>query len=142
MNELAKFVTFAYLFESSPVPDSRVSVWLSALFGLSVLLSVLVWFWLVIKERENKLFIALRRRFVAYLFTFGFVGLILIFFRWQEIPVLAARFWILAWVITGLVWLGLILRYLLKEWPKERTIDQEARLKEKYLPRNRQSLSA
>lgn len=137
MNEFTKFLTFDYLFESSPVPDSRVSLWLSALFGLSLLASALVWFWLVVKERRNKPYMALRRRFVSYFFTFGFVGLILIFFRWQEIPVLSARFWVLAWLGVGLVWLGLIVRYLLNIWPKERRIYEEAQLKEKYLPRNK-----
>lgn len=55
------------------------------------------------------------------------------FFRYEAIPVLGGRFWILIWIITGAVWLGYLLNYYFKVIPAQLD-DLEKRQKyEKYI---------
>jgi len=66
--------------------------------------------------------------------TIGLLGLIYLFFAWQGIPLLAARFWLLIIIITMVVWLIFILKYLLVQAPKQRQTIKQKRQFEKYLP--------
>src|SRR3989338_3815358 len=73
-------------------------------------------------------------RLFRLLLAIGVLGLIYLFFAWQCVVLLAARFWLLAIIISGLVWLGFILKYLLVEMPKLRHKLEQKRKFEKYLP--------
>ena len=51
--------------------------------------------------------------FMAVSFTFIF------FFRYEAIPILGGRFWIFIWFLTGLIWLGFLLKYYFSIIPKQ-----------------------
>jgi hypothetical protein len=66
-------------------------------------------------------------------FTNTIIGVILLFFNYQRVPFLAARFWFLFWAILILVWLFFIYKKL-KKIPaqREKIVAQEEF--NKYLP--------
>ena len=65
--------------------------------------------------------------FMAVCFTFIF------FFRYEAIPLLGGRFWILIWAITGLVWAIYLLKYYLRVIPEQREKLEAKQQKDKYL---------
>ena len=64
---------------------------------------------------------------VAVSFTFIF------FFRYEAIPVLGGRFWIMIWLIMDVVWFIYLLRYYLKEIPRQQKELDKKRQMKKYL---------
>jgi len=66
---------------------------------------------------------------MAVSFTFIF------FFRYEAIPFLGGRFWVLIWIIIGIIWLGYLIWYFQKVLPKQKqALEQKNKLK-KYLPK-------
>jgi hypothetical protein len=64
---------------------------------------------------------------LAVSFTFIF------FFRYEAIPYLGGRFWVLIWVIVGIAWLVYLIRYYLVVIPmQKKDLGDKQRLK-KYL---------
>ncbi len=64
---------------------------------------------------------------MAVSFTFIF------FFRYEAIPFLGGRFWVLVWIISGLIWLGFLLRDFFVNLPKELKALSEKQRFSKYL---------
>lgn len=71
------------------------------------------------------------------LFTnMGIAGLFFFFCRQQSVPLFGLRIWFLIWAVVFAVWLGFVLKYLLKRVPAIKTEQEEKAKKEKYLPGN------
>ena len=66
--------------------------------------------------------------------TIGIIGFVYLFFAWQKVALLAARFWLLILGVTAVVWLGFIGKYMFWEIPKLRRKIEEKRKFEKYIP--------
>jgi hypothetical protein len=63
---------------------------------------------------------------MAVAFTFIF------FFRYEAIPYLGGRFWVLIWAIGGIVWLGYLVRYYVKIIPGQKKGLEEKKQMKKY----------
>ena len=137
MIDVTKLFSWNYLFEQRPDAQSNLVFVLAVLFGLAVLGSGLTWLYLVRKERREPLLVQVRVRFVPWLFTTGSVGLLLVFFRFEGVPYFASRFWLASWLIGSLIWLVRLLYYLLKKFPKERSLNAERLVRERYLPKSK-----
>jgi hypothetical protein len=74
------------------------------------------------------------KKFFKLGLTMGILGYLYLFFAWQGIVLLAARFWLVVWLIITLVWFGFIVRYLLIAVPKMRQEIEQKRKFEKYIP--------
>ncbi len=74
------------------------------------------------------------RRLYYLSLSMGIIGLVYLFFAWQGVVLLAARFWLLIWLVTTLIWLGFIMKYLFLETPKLRREIEEKRKFAKYIP--------
>ncbi|MBI4175402.1 hypothetical protein HY523_02165 [Candidatus Berkelbacteria bacterium] len=133
--DLTKLLNSRYLFARRPEPNSELLFTFAILFGLILISSGLLWLYFSRRERYEPFLMRLRIRLVRWSFTTGFVGLLLIFFRWQGIPYLSSRFFLLLWLVISTVWFLTLITYLLKKFPRERTITQSHQLREKYLPR-------
>ncbi len=68
---------------------------------------------------------------MAVSFTFIF------FFRYEAIPVLGGRFWVLIWLIMGAVWLIYLVRYYFINIPKQLREQEEKKRYQKYLVKNK-----
>jgi hypothetical protein len=64
---------------------------------------------------------------MAVSFTFIF------FFRYEAIPYLGGRFWILIWALGGIIWLGFLIRYFVAQIPAQKKGLEEKRKLKKYL---------
>ncbi len=133
--DLRKFFDPVYLFDKQPNPESKLFFGLAIVASFMIIASGLVWLIYVRKERTLPLYSLVREPVVRWLFMGGFVGLILIFFRFEGIAYLSSRFLLFIWAAILVIWLGLILRYILKKFPKERSLYQEQSLRQRYLPK-------
>lgn len=72
---------------------------------------------------------------LAYAFwTIGALGLVYVFFAWQSVALLGARFWLLALGLVFITWLVFIIRYFVKDVPVRRSKIENKKQKEKYIP--------
>jgi hypothetical protein len=112
--------------------NSRALIILAVLFGLFIVLGI------ISKIRAAKIKDGLKikgwRRLKNLFLTMGITGLVYLFFAWQGIALLAARFWLIIWLLVTLIWLGFIGRYLFWEVPKLRRNIEQKRKFEEYLP--------
>ncbi len=61
------------------------------------------------------------------------IGVFLLFFIYEAIPFLSARFWFLLWVAEVLVWIFFLVKKL-REIPKRKKQLEEERKYKKYIP--------
>ena len=67
----------------------------------------------------------------------GLIGEVIVWFRYERVYVLSARFWLLVWLIGLVVWLAFILKYQLKVIPQARAKLQKTQDFNKYLPKKK-----
>jgi hypothetical protein len=69
----------------------------------------------------------------TYLLTMAFSFSFIFFFRYEAIPVLGGRFWILIWVLMGIGWFIYLLLYFLKELPQQlKALEKRNKLKKYF----------
>lgn len=71
----------------------------------------------------------------SLLLTMGSLGIMWTFFAYEGIPILAARFWFLLWLLGLIIWIYAILRYYLLEYTNFKVKLAERERLEKYLPK-------
>lgn len=137
MIDLTTVLQPKYWFDFSPSPMSGTSEKvLLAFFGLVFIVGLV----LRTMEKRKKL-----ERFVARAvhrgthvgLTMGALGILFLFFGFEQVRLFGARFWYLFWLIGFLVWLGFILHEYFKVAPREKKIEDLRRQREKYLPRKK-----
>ncbi len=127
MNNL---LTWQYWFSVNPAPlISLGMIMLASLLGILVLAAII--FFLL--KRKSSFYRGIFNR--LYDFSVGnfLIGLIVLFFNYQNIPFFSARFWIGLWVIGMAIWLYFILIKLKGIPAKKQAIAAELE-KKKYLP--------
>ena len=132
LNYLNYFFDPAHLFSLlPPILHQRAITILAGTFGLLLLGGL---FSRVSSRGVDSLKAKGLKRLGSLGVTMGLLGFLYLFFAWQRAVLLGARFWLLVWLLTTLVWLFFILKYLLMVVPaKRREIDQRRRF-EQYLP--------
>jgi len=83
--------------------------------------------------RRKGLFTSFWRRIYSFSLTNTFIGLILLFFNYEMVPFLSARFWLLAWATEMIIWLIFIFKGLL-DIPKKKKLLEEEKEYKKYIP--------
>lgn len=63
----------------------------------------------------------------------GVIGLLLMFFNYEMVPFLTARFWYLLWFIILVVWLFFIIKSVIKIPQKQQQIEKEKKFNQ-YIP--------
>jgi hypothetical protein len=133
MNYLTYFFNPAHLFNLRPQAMTNRAV---AILGIICVILIIAG--IVVRVMLPKIKDGLKikgiRRLMHLFFTVGGLGLTYLFFGWQGMALLGARFWLLIIILVGLVWLAFILKYLFLVVPKRRAeIDGQRNFK-KYLP--------
>ncbi len=77
------------------------------------------------------------KKFGSLGITMGFLGLIWMFFRQENIPFLAWRFWLLLWAVAFAFWFYRLARYSLKRIPEIKAEEEKRAVMEKYLPKRK-----
>ncbi len=68
--------------------------------------------------------------------TMGFIGLVWLFFRQENVSFLAWRFWLLLWLIGAGWWKWTIIRYMIRRVPDIKEEQERLARIEKYLPKS------
>ncbi|MEI6378031.1 MAG: hypothetical protein WCO55_00060 [Candidatus Falkowbacteria bacterium] len=120
----------------NPRPASLPAYGLIGLFGLGIALLAASYFG--VKKLKNKPgeggYGRWWKKLEYFLAVNGIIALILSFVSYQLIPYLAARFWLLMWLLEIIIWIILLLKNRLKIKKRIAGIDPNLQIKDKYLP--------
>jgi len=133
INYLKHFFNPSHLFNLRPqAMEIKAIIILAVIFGLTIIAGI------VAKIMSSKIKDGLKlkayRRMYHLGLSMGIIGLVYLFFAWQGVTLLSARFLILIWFIVLVVWIGFIVKYLIKDVPKLRNNIEKQRNFEKYIP--------
>ena len=130
---LAYFFNPAHLFNLRPAAmQPRAIIILAVVFGLIIIAGIISK--LIENKTKDGLKIKAYRRIFNLGLTMGILGYVYLFFAWQGVTLLGARFLLLVWLLVLLFWFGFILKYLLLNVPRLRRDIDSRRSFEKYLP--------
>lgn len=137
MIEPTKLLNPTYLFDRRPDSEGILIIVAAVIWMLFLLGSGVVWLTMSGAVRRFPPLSELRSRITTFLFITGFVGLNLVFFRWQGLAYAGSRIWLLIWFIATLIWFIFLLVYRLKRYPRLARLYEATRQFERYLPRSR-----
>ncbi len=130
--DLKKFLDTKYIFEKTPPPISDY-LYLAIVFAVFVVLGIFFWIWYN-RKTEFAFWKEFRYRLFNLFFYIGLVGLVLVFSRWQGIPYVGSRFFILVDFLIFIIWGMWIIYFRLIIIPKEIKKFERKQQFEKYLP--------
>lgn len=134
MYSLSHLLSIQYWFSEVPFLGALALWTMVTVFGLMIITAIV----LRILAKSEKFDRFIRRGFTKLSSLSGWLGVIafiLLFFRYEFVPVLSRRFMYGLWLIGFLVWLGFVLYYLFFKMPKLRQEKKEKERLNKYLPR-------
>ena len=127
---MSNLLTIGYWFSVNPDPLIP-SAW-QALVGTVIFLLLLTVAVAFLKMRPSAY-----RRLFKRLYSFGLgntlIGFLILFFNYEGVPFLTARFWLALWLLSALAWLFIMARNL-RKLPRPTAADAARQEKEKYLP--------
>lgn len=91
---------------------------------------------MVAKRKEEDRYMTRAYKQISSMFsTMGWLGLIILFFSYEELYLIGSRFWFLVWGIGLLVWAIKIAKYIKVDVPELRESKKSKEEVNKYLPR-------
>ncbi len=117
-----------YLFNAVPDSSSGFTVYFLIFFVLLVVLAFVTKYLLKSEKKIRD------RQFVSFL-TCGILGLFYVFARYESLPWLASRFFLLLILLTLVVWLGSITAFTVKHISKKKKQEIVDEKFTKYLPK-------
>lgn len=133
---LIKFFKTDYLFDLRPAVHFETIRTLLFFFGLLLIIALILKFYQLVKP-GNKFVHRLMSKYFSWLVVSGLSGLLLVWWRYEQIYFLAARFWLIIWPAGFLVWLFFILKFQWRVVPKIKRNQQKKQTFEKYLPKKK-----
>ncbi len=125
-------LSFHYWFNFQPGELS--SSGLRYFFGFLVLLFAAVFIFILIRKAGRKsIYNRIWRQAYSFSLTNLIIGVIMLFFFYESVPFLSARFWLLAWGAGIGIWLFFIVRALIRIPKMKEEIAREEEYK-KYIP--------
>ena len=103
-------------------------------FSLMVIVGVVVRVMSANRKKTHRRMSVLLSRVSVLLLTMGIIGAVLYFFSYEEARFLGSRFWYPVWILSTLIWTGLITYYTKKKVPGMLIEEKERLEREKYLP--------
>jgi hypothetical protein len=132
---MSKFLILAYWLNIRPEPLSvRGQLFLKGLLGLLLIVLFLSLIYLNWKKR-NKVVAKAVNKLALWSATMIFFGVLFYWVDYEGAPFFAARFWWLLWVIIGGWFLFEVVKFFLKEMPRQLHVQQQQEQLRKYLPR-------
>ena len=125
---------FSFKFWFNLRPGSLSPAVLKYFFIFIIILIILCFVFWLLKSRDKKsLYNKIWQKLYSFSFTNLIIGLFFLFFVYELIPFLSARFWFIIWGLSMIVWLSFISQILTKipKHKKEREKEKEFK---KYIP--------
>lgn len=135
--DINRFFSLFYWFSLEPqVLSLRGAIIAGSFFGCLILLKILgKMAYLRYKKNLSAPEKRLLSKAESMLLTMGFAGIAWVFFAYEGLPILSARFWFLVWIVAFVLWGYLLLRYTLVDLPPQvASLKQKERFS-KYLPK-------
>lgn len=115
-------------------PGSLSPLALNGLIVVAISFAALVFFFGILKSRQKRnIYHRVWRRAYSFGITNLIIALALLFFTYELVPFLSARFWFILWGAGIVVWLFFIARELVKI-PKVKEEIAKERAYKKYIP--------
>lgn len=127
---MTNFLTLNYWFNLRPEPLMPFAQ--KGYIALIILLAVVA-LSIAIFNKKTGIYRGFFKRLYNLALSNAVIGLILLFFNYETVPFLSARFWILFWIVIMFIWLICILKNL-KNIPEQRRRQEEEKELKKYLP--------
>lgn len=137
--DINRFFDLIYWFSLEPqIMSLRGAILLGSFFAFFILLKVLG---KIVFLRYKKDLSAPERRLMSkaesMLLTMGFAGVAWVFFAYQGLPILSARFWFLVWIVSFILWAYTLMHYALVALPEEIKKIKEKERFNRYLPKKK-----
>lgn len=131
----APFLDLRYWFNPRPVPLGPSLVGgILAFFGWFLVVAAILWLIARGLKKEDPLKTGVFLRFHRLLAYTGGIGLLLLLFAYEQLPLLGMRFWVLFLFIFFMGWLIRIIVYIVRDYPRKRAEINERKRLGKYLP--------
>jgi uncharacterized protein YjeT (DUF2065 family) len=115
-------------------PGALLPIYQKALIVFIIILGILIFiFTILVKQDKKSLYNHVCRNLRSFGLANIIIGLLILFFTYEMVPFLSARFWFLFWGAEIVVWLIFILRMLL-EIPKKKEQMEKEKEFNKYIP--------
>ena len=122
-----------YLFSLNPGPKFLYMWPLVIIFGIMLMAAIVV---IIVSWRtRNIVYKKLFSKIYTMFLTIGIVGLLLLFFRYENVYFLSGRFFLLFLLVALLIWSGFVIYYGIKKFPLEIINYKNFLRKEKYIPK-------
>lgn len=125
---LKEFFSKGYLFDPVPTSQSKMYVVLLVVFSLMIIAAILISFQ---KEEIKKI----AKKFSAAFYTIGILGLVYLFSRYEGLPGLASRFFLLLILTLFVLWMTALLIWLSRVLPQHFESKKRDEKYYKYLPK-------
>lgn len=139
MNTLAgyaAFLDYRYWLNPLPVPlgPSLVGgfVFFLAWFIMAAIALFIAAY--VVRKSGDKLKAKVLERFGGALVKTGLLGYVILFFAYEQVPVLGMRIWSLLWLAAFCLWVAGAVGFAVHEYPARRTRLEQLKEMRKYLP--------
>ncbi|MDI3496166.1 MAG: hypothetical protein PWQ35_187 [Patescibacteria group bacterium] len=127
---MTNFLTIKYWFSVNP--GSLVSLGFNLLLALTLALFLLGIITIILKRKKG-IYRGVFNSFYDFSVANFILGLLFLFFHYENIPFFTARFWLALWFIGIVIWLYFIFKKI-KKIPEKRKELEAEKEKRKYLP--------
>jgi len=115
-------------------PESLTAQGQRNFFIFIIILAIFTFIFIILKSRFKRgLFNRIWKKLYSFNLTNLIIGLFLFFFFYESIPFLSARFWLLTWWLSMIVWIYFIVKELVKIPKIKEELAKEKEFK-KYIP--------
>jgi len=128
---MEKFLTFSYWLEQNPGPleatAQKIFIFILLIFFIGI------FSFSFLKKKKGGLYFKIWRNLASLCITNLIIGMFLLFFTEQSIPVLSSRYWFLIWAIGIGFWAYFIIGRIVKI-PEIKAEREKKKQFSKYLP--------
>lgn len=129
---MRNLLSLKFWFNLRPDALSLLSQKIFLVLIIALIISAIVFGYLKSLKKKN-LYTKIFDKLYYFSLVNGIIGLFLMFFNYEMIPFLTARFWYLLWFIILVVWIFFIIKVIIKIPQKQQRIEKEKKFKQ-YIP--------
>ena len=128
---MGNLFSLGFWFNSRPGNLTAISTTILVVFiGLLFVLSFVIY---LFRKQKRSLYYKVWRRLNSFCIANTIIGIFLLFFAYELIPILSSRLWFLIWAVEMLIWMVFIYKDFKKIPEIQEKIKKEQEFK-KYIP--------
>ena|SRR3989338_5974178 len=126
---------YYFWFAQPPTALNSFDQFLAYLFGALLLVSMVLG--IAGRYIKHEIYYKLARKFFIKDLTVGLSGLVWVALRYESIPIFARRYWAGLLVISLVIWILWVVKYIIWKFPKEKREYETELVKSRYLPKSK-----